>query len=439
MKIKGKIIGISLLIISLTSQGMNISLDEAIKKATENNFEIKIVKKDIENIGLQKKQAYKSALPKVDYAGSYAKMQDKIFNTNSNSDNLYQHSINLTQPIYNGGTMWAAIKIAGISEKLTAYNLVSKKEQIEIQVIESYVGIIKLEKQFEILKNSLKEIEENYKKIKEFYELGMITKTSLLEMEYSKIELESNLIAVENNILISKLSLKNDLGLSEDEPIELEDLNLEKIKENEIELEKDVKEAMNNNVNIKLLDINMDIQKESEKIARSNLMPKINMKFTYSSPDAATEKAFALTDSIKLDDWKWGVGISFNMSLWDWGSNSDGVGIAKNNTKKLEYSKEQAKDGIELGVRSMYYEMERLTKLLEAKERGVLSAKENYTMEKEKLEEKITTTTDFLAAENRLRKSEIDILETKMDYFIVKEKYINMLGKKEAEEENKKK
>lgn len=426
-----KLVGISLLILSITSQGMGISLEEAIEKATKNNYEIKNVKKDVTNIKLQKKQAYKAVLPKVEYSGNYAKMQEKMDNTKSSSDNLYQHSINLNQPIYNGGNMWTAIKIAGISEKMTDYNLAIKKDEIEIQVIESYVGIIKLEKQLEILKNSSKEIEENYKKVKEFYELGMVTKTSLLEMEYSKIELESNVIAIENNILISKLNFKNDLGIDESKNIELKDLNLDNMKKDGGELAKDIKVATKNNLNVKLLEINMDIQKEQEKIARSNLLPKINLQFSYKSPEISTGKAYELTDSIKFDNWEWRAGISFSLNLWDWGSNVDGVSIEKNNTKKMEYSKKQNENNIKLGIRSVYYEMERLNKLLEAKERGVASAKENYEMEKEKLEEKITTATDFLAAENRLRQSEIDILETKMDYFVAKAKYKNMIGKKE--------
>ncbi|OQY10191.1 MAG: hypothetical protein B6I28_01475 [Fusobacteriia bacterium 4572_132] len=425
---KKKLIGISLLAISLMSQGAEISLKEAIEKATKNNYEMKSVKKDIANIKLQKKQAYKAVLPKVDYSGSYAKMQEKMDPTESNSDNLYQHSINLTQAIYNGGNMWTAIKIAGIYDGMAGYNLLAKKDEIEIQVIESYVGIIKLEKQLEILKNSLKEIEGNYKKVKEFYELGMVTKTSLLEMEYSKIELESNIIAIENNILISKLRFKNDLGINESEKIELKDLKLDNIKENGRELEEDIKVATKNNLNIKLLEMNLKAQKQNEKIAKSKLLPKINLQFSYASPNKMTGKAYELTNSIKLDDWEWSAGISFSMNLWDWGSNIDGVSIEKNNTGKMEYSKKQNENNIKLGIRSLYYEMERLTKLLEAKERGVLSAKENYEMEKEKLEEKITTTTDFLAAENRLRQSEIDILETKMDYFVAKEKYNNMIG-----------
>ncbi|MGM0508307.1 MAG: TolC family protein [Fusobacteriota bacterium] len=423
------------LVIIIATYSETITLDEAIGKAYENNFEVKNSELDAENVELQKKQAYKTVLPKVDYSGSFAKLKDKMQKENpsgsgmieiEDSDSMYNHSIKVSQPVYNGGTMWTAIKIAKISEDMSDYNLENKKDEIKLSVMESYIGILKLKKEVGVLKSSLEEIDRNHIKLEEFYDLGMVTKTPVLDIEYRKIELESNIMALENNIKIAKSSLKNSLGIKDSEPIELVDLELEDMKYDS-ELNGDVKYAMDNNLNLKLLDINMKIKKEQEKITRANLLPKINLQFEYKNPET---EMFTLEDSIKINDWTWQAGISFNINLWDWGKNLDKLSETKNKTEKFKNEKKNNEENIKLGIRSKYYELERLEKLLNSKEKAYDSAKENYLIEKEKLDENISTATDFLEAENRLRKTEIEIIKTKLDYKLAQEDYKIMVGRK---------
>jgi hypothetical protein len=53
-----------------------INIDEALQMAYENNYEYKNIKIDRKNTELQLKESYKTAMPRVDYRGSYNTVEE---------------------------------------------------------------------------------------------------------------------------------------------------------------------------------------------------------------------------------------------------------------------------------------------------------------------------------------------------------------------------
>ncbi|BDU49511.1 TolC family protein [Haliovirga abyssi] len=442
---------LGIVIVSFNTFAMELSVEKAVGMALKKNIEIKKAEIDVENAKLQVKEAIKGSLPKIGYSFIYNKQQDKIsmnqlvggtkFVGNTltgipvysdgtvknleiaNSDNIYMHTLTLTQPIYNGGLEIAGIKNSKLAENMSKYNLTKKEQDLKVQIIEEYINIIKLKHQKNILENSIKEMKENREKLNEMYKEKMITKTPILDIEYAVINLEGNMIGVENGIEISKEKLKNDIGLDESEDIKVSELSNISVDFDKINLEDDIQKALDKGISVKLIENMTKLQKASEAIQMAGLLPKINFQFKYSSPTGA----FKISDSVKLEDWNWSAGVSFNMDVWDWGTNLSKLKRAKNETKKKKYDEENAKENIKLGIKSKYLELKKLKKMLESKNKAMESAKENYQLEKQKFEYSIISTTDLISAENKYRSSEIDVDNTKLDYYLADLKYKNMI------------
>jgi outer membrane protein TolC len=398
---------------------VEIDSKTAINMAYEKNTSIKNAKKDLENYDLQRKEAVKTGLPQISFSGVYSTMEDADTEYGSNS-------IDLEQTIYTGGAVLEAIKVAKITKEYGILQVEKTKKAVRINVLEQYYSIIKLEENLLTMENALKELKENHNLVKEQYELGLLTKTAVLQLNYRVIELESEIISLENNISILKLQLKKDIGLKESEELKLISEELFVVSPSAINFEQELAYAKENNVDIKMLKILTKLQKSSEVIDRADLLPKVGFTFSYGN---GQQGMYELSDSFDGDNMQWSAGIGVSMSLWDWGKNRDKYKRAKNETQKVKNSEEDSIKNIEIGVYNNYLELVRLDKLIKSKEKALESAKENYDLEKEKFKERLITATDFLDAENQLRDSKISLNNTKTDYYIAYEKYMDILGK----------
>lgn len=99
------------LCISHISMGapMRLDLEEVIEIAYENSYILKNADIDQINSGLQVREAYKEALPKIDYIGRADKSADDIYDDNRTR---YDHRIELVQSVYRGGAIDAGISAA---------------------------------------------------------------------------------------------------------------------------------------------------------------------------------------------------------------------------------------------------------------------------------------------------------------------------------------
>ena len=288
-----------------------------------------------------------------------------------------------------------------------------------------YSNILKLDKNLETLKKSLEELTENYRLVEEQYKLDMITKTAVLQIKYRMIELESNIIDLENNIDILKMNLKKEIGLEVYEEIELKTEEYLFTWTEEIDLDNDIVYASHNNVNIQMTEIASKLKKSSEVLERADLLPKVGFNFNYGNG----QEVLKVADSFKSDNMNWTASVGVSMTLWDWGKNYNKLQRAKNETSKVKDIELDTKQAIAIGVRAKYMDLVKLQKLIEAKHEAVESAEENYKLEKEKFESRLITAADFLEAENHVRNSKVDLINTMSDYYVAYQNYEIIIGR----------
>lgn len=443
----------AMLIAGSIANAVEIDLDTAVNMAYKNNFEVKKAEKDVDTAKIQRGEAMKSLLPTVSYGFTYAKMENetdlskgskggKVIGMTTGtgievlslpsetikipgSDNLYSHGIKVKQPIYVGGMEWAGLEMANSGERKANLQIEQQKANTRQTIISDYLQVVKAEKNKAILENAIKELSENYKKMEEMANLKMVPKTSVLEMKSRTIDMESNLIGVNTGVELAKLTLKNDIGIDAKEELKLKEFKTDFTKGTTFNLEEDIKYALKNKRAVKMLEIYKRVVKENINLARGGVLPTIYAFFNYDW------KAFKLEDSFKSENGSWTAGLTINMSIWDWGITFDKMGEKTNDLIKAELDEKNTLNMMEMGIRAGYLEMDRLKKLIDAKKAALDNAKENYNIEKDKLDMKMSTATDFLSAENLLRKAETDVATTEIDYYIAIEKYKNLIEREE--------
>ena len=399
--------------ISIFSQDLTLDLDNTIQRALEKDKSIKSAELSVDNATLDKKQAFKSGLPSVSYY--LATTPDSEYS---------QGYLTLNQKIFDGGKTFIAIKNSNKYLEASQYGLEGTKNSVGISVTNQYISILKYQKQLEVLKNSKKELENNYKRINRLYELNLITKTEVLDLNYSLIELDSSVVQIENALEIAKLNLKNTIGISKNDTVNLQEINDLSIDIDSIDLDKDLREAKEKSISAKSAKVATELKKALEGTSRAELMPSVEFMLRHGN---ITQADGGVSNVFKNENVDTLSTISISGTLFDWGSNYDAYKQTKNNTKIAQEDEKEAQDSIEVNLRTSYLELLRLSKLKESKEKALESSSENFRYQKQRYEEQLINSTDFLNAENSLRESEIGLVNAELDLYYQYKNYLTLL------------
>lgn len=400
-----------------------ITLNESLNMAYENNYEFQNVKIDKENIDLQVGEGYKSAAPALDYRGGYTATGDEnkmsIMGEEPKSDQRLNHELGITQPIYNGGTVIAAIEIAQISQELMKYKLAKSKSELKLEVIDAYLKVLAQVEVINVYEKSLKEVKVAFEQAERKYQLDLISKSDYLPLKTQVISTGTDLIEAQNQGEIYMIEFKNIIGMSIDEDIDLENIEFRKYDLDLIDIDADINYALLNNKDSRISQLNTNMVKKQEKVSRADLLPKINGRLAYKAEDRY------LSDS--MDKWYWTAGIEVNWRLFDFGKSWDAYTRSKNETRKAENTERKTLDDLEVNIRTNYIDLVKLNGTTEAREAELEASKENYDLQKRKYNEGIISITDYLIYETQLNDTKLTLIKVKLDYYYAYEKYLEDL------------
>ena len=411
---------IMVLSVSVISRGapLRLDLEEAVRLAYENSYILKNADIDLTNSDLQVREAYKEALPRIDYTGRADRSAEEIYDDNNNKTN-YNHKIELVQPIYRGGTIGAGISAARSINERSSYEYKKTKTDLRLKVIEQYITILQLHENKRVFENSLREVEDQYNRVKRKYELNLLAKSEVLPFKTRVINTRTSIIETVNRIKIAEVELKNELGIHRGLEIDLAPLNNNRYDLNLIDVDADVKFARVNNKSARIARLDVEVAEAKEKAARSDFLPTADFRFGYGSSDRNFHDS--------ADDWQWNAGVTVSMNLFSFGQDLDAYDRAKNNTEKSLNTESRAQDDIEVEVRSFYLDLVRLEGTVAEQIAAVESAQENLLLEKRRYDSGLTTVIDFLQIENSFREAELSLIEAELNFYLAYERYKDSL------------
>lgn len=416
-----KLLIIALLILganNILAENIEINIQEAVNKAYESNKLITKSELDLESSDLKVKQSYKNGLPSLNLSGAWADGESpNPFGTG------YKNQLVLQQPIFQGFQIMEGIKSSKNIRTLSQLQLEVQKREVKLQVIESFLNVVRLEKQKEVLEGAVEELGINLEKLKKMQELGMVTKTDVLDLELEKLKLETNLMTVENARDIQVLDLKNKIGIKPNEEISIVMPDLTKVNVEKIDYNHDLKYTLKNNIQIQMARLGKELTKASETISRAKLLPSVAFQGTYGNQSFVPD----FEDSVNPENYEWSIGINFSWNIFSFGKNINGLSIAKNDTEKARLDEELAIENIELLLKSTYLNILQLDKQILAAQNAVINSAENYRLQKKKYDNQMITSIEFLSAENNLRNSKFALIDYELQFYFNYEKYLNIL------------
>jgi outer membrane protein TolC len=219
---------------------------------------------------------------------------------------------------------------------------------------------------------------------------GLIREVDALQMEVDLAESKNNYDLSIVNVSSSMNYLKEIIGLNLADSISLSsELKYEIVI---VDPKKAVEMALENRLEIREQDIQIEINKMNVKKQKAEGMIKADLTAYYekigvNSTDVTTNFRDAVSSS--FDDFKrrpqnYGIGINVTVPILDWGVNKALVNAAKSRLLKNEIQKEELQRSIESEVRNLVADLNSSLKRLQLLEKNVVIAEKSFEITRQR-------------------------------------------------------
>lgn len=307
MKNKTISVGIAtmlILISHISLKGQEIlSLPKAIEIGLENNYEIRIVRNDVEKLSNNYAYGKYQFLPGISAEASQnfdveniEQQRDPanppIVNRNARS-NQFTASVNLQWTIFDGMRMFISYKMLQELEKMGNLNLRATITSKIADISRGYYLIVLQKEKIAVLENTVDLSEKRYEIAKAAYEVGRSSKLEYLSAQVDLNADRAALIAQEEAYQNAKIELNRIMGVKVDYDFEVsdaitfsQDLDLAMLEESMLE----------HNPDLLALQQNQHVSELQISSIRAERYPRLSINAGYRYRNSETQLGFATTD-----------------------------------------------------------------------------------------------------------------------------------------------
>jgi len=332
----------------------------------------------------------------------------------TDSRNIWAGSILLTQPLFMGGSIVAANKMADISEDM-AYNRAEAQRQATLYNIDkAYWQVVSL--------NHKKKLAEGYrdlvKKLDNDVNLmiaeGVATRSDGLSVSVKVNEAEMALTQVNDGLVLSKMLLCQLCGLPVNEQITLADENMADLSDvpgmNSHSAVSEMPTALANRPELKLLQNAIDLSHQSTNLMKAGNLPQVALTGGYAISNPNVLNGFE-----KKFSGFWHVGVMLRVPIWNWGDVKYKVRASKGATAIANLELEEAREMIELQVSQNSFRVDEANKKLTMAKTNIERAEENLRTANLGFQEGVITPTTVMEAQTAWLQAQSQKIDAEID------------------------
>ena len=308
--------------------------------------------------------------------------------------NIWAGSVMLRQPLYMGGAISAANRIADLGERIAADELDIKTQSTIYDIDQTYWLVVSLRQKQRLATSYLELVQKLDDDVHKMIAEGVATRADGLKVDVKVNEAEMALTQADNGLALSRMLLCQLCGLPMDEDIALADEEQQTEAEIAIADYSDTDIAYNLRPELRMLNNAVNISRETTKLIRAEYMPHVALTSGYLISNPNTFNGFERRFS-----GVWNIGVLVQMPIWNWfeGSYKIRASQAATNIATLELA--DAREKIDLQVSQCQYRLKEAQKKLATTKKNIQSAEENLRCANVGFREGVMESTDVMAAQ----------------------------------------
>lgn len=328
----------------------------------------------------------------------------------TDTHNMFVGSVLLTQPIFMGGSIIAANKMADLNEDLAESTEELSRHNIIYDTDKAYWQVVSLKHKKKLAESYRDLVKKFSDDVQKMIREGVATRSEGLSVDVKVNEAEMTLTQVNDGLVLSKMLLCQLCGLPLEEEITLADENIDNLSAGDVLPIVDKEQAMANRPELKSLQTTVDMTKQTTNIIKAGQLPQVALigGYTISNPNVLNgfERKFA---------GMWNVGVVVRIPVWSWGDVAYKVRASKGAATMANLELEEAKEKIELQVSQSSFKVNEAAKKLEMAEASTKQADENLRCATLGFKEGVIQTTTVMEAQTAWLKAQSQKIDAEID------------------------
>lgn len=272
------------------AQAKKWTIEECVNYALEHNISIKLTDLDSQLAAIDKKDAIGNFLPAINASASHS--WNIGLNQNITTGLLENETTQFTSAglnanidIYKGLQNQNRFRRAKLAIISAQYQLTKMRDDVSLNVANAFLQILFNKENIKVQKELLATNEKQFNRTQELVNAGSVPRGDLLDIKATVADSQQKVIAAENALLISRLSLAQLLQLDDFQDFDIADDQYE-AKQSEVMFqtpEAIYQKALEERVEVKLAKANVEVAEKDVRIAKGTFQPTLSGFYSFST------------------------------------------------------------------------------------------------------------------------------------------------------------
>ncbi|MBO7069534.1 MAG: TolC family protein [Bacteroidaceae bacterium] len=421
-----------------SGEGLPLSLQDCRRMALEQNEKIKTADNAVIKAKLDRQIAFAQYLPKID--GSFMLVHMKnidlldqdILGLSLQTHGTYLAGITVTLPLYAGGQITSANRLASIGETVSLEQQRKTRMQVIADVDNAYYMLIAVHSKVQMLEAYALQMQELYDQVKLATDVQMATENDLLRIATKQNEVSYQLQKARNGEQLCGLALANVIGTDLEQTIIPTDTVLSVAPASQLS------EDFSTRPDLLLLQQQVKASEVLVKKSRSNYLPTVALVGRYSHYNNLKLKGDLTLPGSNSTDFSHNFSghnpmalLSVSLPIFHWGAELKKVKKAKLDLNDAKLQLQQNERGMRVEVRKAVQNVTDSQLMVETATIGRKQADENLRVMRQKFDNQLCTMTDLLDAQSQWQQARSNLIEAQTQLKIYETEYLRVTGKLE--------
>lgn len=390
-----------------------VDLERAVALALERNPALKAEEQRLTEVKAGVREAWAEAYPQLAFRSSWDRSRNPaLLNSPDFEDiieffpgfepgeqELYNLSVELSQPLFTSGKIGAGIELARLVVELTDAQIAAARLDAGLLAAESYLGVLEARKGLETVEIQRQARRESLAVVEARYELGEATRLEQLQAQAALAQLEPTVDFAVGAVRLAEIELRAVLDIDSDLPLEVAELDesLPAVPE----LAAALATARARRPEFQDLELQLEALGKQQTVTRADGYPQVDLNGYYGHTARLPEN---LDTSLFAD---WFVGVGLRWEFFDGGRRRAGVARLESLKDQVRWQLAALDNRVMQEVEAALTDYRTARSRLQAAEVSAEAAREANRVARDSYEEGVALQTDWLTAQEREIEAEV--------------------------------
>lgn len=404
-----------------------LTLEECCNIAVENNKQSKLSDFSMQKALLQVKNVNSNFLPKLSAVGGYL-YADKDFGVelmpsmaaSLNLNNTYTGGVQVEQPIFLGGKLLAAKRMAKSGLSIARLNKGKTDSDIRFETEKAYWNVVKANELQKVSEQYLQAVDELYRTVENFHRTGMASQNELLKVKVKVNGAKLSQKRCVNAVRLAKMNLCYLMGA----PLDM-DFDVENTLSDVFQPFNRGGLSVENRYEYKILSENIRLKGQEIRAVRSDFLPRVGLVAGYNYMNG-----LKLNGTKLVSDDLFAVMLSVRIPLFHWGEGVRKIKQAKIEQQMVAVQRDELAEKIQLEVSQAANTLDEAELEVELTKSACNEAAESLRESKKNYETGLETLVNYMDVQSAWQKAWAEFVSARVDYCVAKANYLKVTGAK---------